>query len=182
MDENMQVLKKEYAISIGLKHLYSSILMFLLIVVLLLCFSFLWDYEIFIQGVTYIMHHLNSILIVFGGFFLHQLIHAISASCFTKKGLNSIKFDLRLKTLPYYHCNEPLMVNQYRIVLLMPIISLGIVPLIFSFISGNAIIFIYGLFFISVSSTDLILLFLLRRAKKEDRIYRHRSKTGFYIE
>lgn len=182
MDINMPISKKEYAISIRLTHLYSGVLMFLLIVVLLLCFSSLWDYETFIHGATYILHHFNSILIVFGGFLLHQLIHAITASRFTTKGFNSIKFDLRFKILPYYHCKEPLTVNQYKIVLLMPIIVLGIIPLIFAFISGNGIIFIYGLFFVSVSSTDLILLFLLRRAKKEDRIFRHPDKAGFYIE
>jgi len=178
----MQISKKEYALSIGLIHLYSGILTFLLVVVFLLCFSFLWDYETFINGATYILHHFNSIFILFGGILLHQLIHALTASRFTTKGFNSLKFNLRLKILPYYNCKEPLMVNQYKIVLLMPIIILGIIPLIFAFISGNAIIFIYGLFFVSFSSTDLILLFLLRRAKSEDRIFRHPDKAGFYIE
>lgn len=162
--------------------LYSGILLFLQIVVLLLFLSYLWNYETFIQGATYILHHFNSILIILGGFLLHQLIHAIAASCFTIKSLNSIKFNFRLKFPPYYHCKEPLMVNQYKIALLIPIIVLGIIPLIFAFISGNAIILIYGLFFISVSNTDLILLFLLRIAKMDTRILRHPDKAGFYVE
>ncbi|MFV0530111.1 MAG: DUF3267 domain-containing protein [Flavobacteriales bacterium] len=67
--------------------------------------------------------------------FIHELIHAFFFYIFCKKGIGSVKIGIKKELLtPYVHRKEALTKNQYTIALLMPLIILGIIPLILSFI------------------------------------------------
>ena len=69
------------------------------------------------------------VLLVFGMVILHELIHGVFFSLYAKRGTENIKFGIMWsKFAPYCHCEDAITAKQYRIVLLMPTLLLGILP------------------------------------------------------
>ncbi|MGQ0828185.1 MAG: DUF3267 domain-containing protein [Bacteroidota bacterium] len=116
------------------------------------------------------------------GIVLHELIHGIVWSRFTKDGFRSIKFGVLWKMLtPYCHCKEPLKVSQYITGVIMPAIILGVVPAIISIVIGNIGLLVFGIFFTMVAVGDFLIINLLRKENKDSLVLDHPSEAGFFI-
>lgn len=64
----------------------------------------------------------------------------------------------------------------------MPLVVMGILPLIVAFILGNGFLFSFGLLFTWGATGDLSILFMLRKLDKECFVSDHPEKIGFYCE
>ena len=134
--------------------------------------------EIIHSGFARIVFNL-SIFIV--GIVLHEIIHGLTWALFSKQGLRSIKFGiLKTSMTPYCHCSEILKVNQYKIGVIMPAIILGFIPSIFSIITGNPIVLIFGIIFTIAAAGDFMVLWMLRK-EKNTLVCDHPSKIGFIV-
>ncbi len=122
---------------------------------------------------------MTSILI---GVVIHELIHGLTWSKFSKDGLRSIKFGVVWKYVtPYCHCKEPLTVKHYLVGAIMPAIILGFIPSIIAICIGNFGIFIFGLFFTISAGGDLMMINLLRKEPMNHLVQDHSSIIGCYI-
>jgi hypothetical protein len=122
------------------------------------------------------------VIVVILGIILHELIHGITWSKFTKKGFKSMKFGILWKTLtPYCHCKEPLLVKEYVLGAIMPAIILGFIPAIFGILYGNVLLLVFGMFFTTVAIGDFMIINLLRNENMNSLVLDHPTEAGCFI-
>ena len=77
---------------------------------------------------------------------VHELVHGLTWSFFTPHGFKDIEFGIMKPSMtPYCTCLVPLKKEQHMIGTVMPLIVLGIIPMIIAILTANP-----GLLFISV--------------------------------
>jgi Protein of unknown function (DUF3267). len=120
-------------------------------------------------------------LALFLGIICHEGIHGVVFARCAKKGFKSVKFGVNWKNLiPYCHCKEYIQVKDYRLVLLMPSIVLGAIPIIISYIIGNAIVLVFGSVMLTGGAGDFVIYWMLRKLDKHDMVLDHPEKIGYY--
>ncbi|MBE7635139.1 MULTISPECIES: DUF3267 domain-containing protein [Tenacibaculum] len=118
----------------------------------------------------------------FTGIIIHELIHGITWSLFSKKGLKSIKYGVLWKKLtPYCHCKEPLLLKNYILGAIMPAVILGIIPAVYSIISGNLVIFGFAIFFTMGAIGDFLIIKLIIKENRNSFALDHPSELGCFI-
>ena len=116
------------------------------------------------------------ILIVF-----HELIHGFFFGIYAKGGFKTVRFGVNWKAMiPYCSCNEVLKAQQYRIVALMPTVFLGFIPLIVGFIIGEINTITISALMVIGGIGDFLMLWMLRKFKKDTMVMDHPSKMGFF--
>lgn len=96
--------------------------------------------------------------------------------------MKSVKIGLHKKTFtPYMHCKESLYKIPFVLVTIAPLVLLGIIPMIFSFIYFNNLLFAYSVIMTVSSVGDLIILYYVIPIPYNKKIKDHDSKIGFYI-
>ncbi|NPE44858.1 MULTISPECIES: DUF3267 domain-containing protein [Sphingobacterium] len=132
--------------------------------------------------ITSLSSALLGVLVIAIGVAVHELIHGITWSCYTKNGFRSIKFGVLMKMLtPYCHCKEPLRVRQYIIGALMPSIILGIIPIMYAWYSGNIHILLFAIFFTVSAAGDFMIVQLIWREDMRSLVLDHPSEAGCFI-
>ena len=112
----------------------------------------------------------------------HELIHGLTSIVVGKAKWKDLKFGMMWKKCAAYcHCNKPLTVAQYRYFLLMPLVILGIIPSILSFILGNSLILLYGMIGITVAIGDICMVWMLRKEDGHTKVYDHPSTAGYFL-
>jgi hypothetical protein len=116
------------------------------------------------------------------GIALHEFIHGIFWSLYTKEGFKSIKFGIMWKSLtPYCHCKEPMKIKHYITGAIMPGILLGLIPAIIALFTGDPLLLIYAVIFTIGAGGDLLIIWMLRKEDKNTFAQDHPSKIGCII-
>lgn len=116
------------------------------------------------------------------GVVLHELLHGLTWSLFTKNGFKSMKFGVLWKSLtPYCHCKEPLQVRQYVLGALAPAVVLGVLPCVAALVFGHFGLLCFGMLFIVLASGDLLIILKVRKLKPTDMVLDHPSEAGCYV-
>lgn len=119
------------------------------------------------------------ISVILAGIVIHELLHGLGWSFYTKKGWKSIKFGIMWSFLtPYCHCDEPLLMRPYRIGSMLPAILLGIVPAIIAITTGSLGLMVFGFLFTFAAGGDFLILWLLRKEKPNTVVKDHPDKIG----
>ncbi len=148
--------KKDVSISFWSANFYTLILGLPLFVLFYFLYTLVW-------GELEIPYKFPYWLIYLIGVVIHELIHGIFAIIFSKQGMKSVKFGISWKFLtPYCHCKEALLVKDYRIVVLAPLIILGIIPTIIGLVTGHNFIYSFGIIFILAAGGDLLIIWKIR--------------------
>ena len=91
---------------------------------------------------------------------VHELVHGLTWSRFTKKGWKSISFGFIWKYFtPYCTCDEPLKKGEYIIGALMPTLILGFLPAVVSILVGSVVILIISILLIIGGGGDFAVIF-----------------------
>ena len=123
------------------------------------------------------------LLVVVPGVVLHELLHGAGWAAFANGGFKAIKFGFKWQFLtPYCHCKEPLEVPFYAFGAGLPLLVLGIIPVIIAYITGSGAWMIFGLFFTWAAGGDMIALFTLMKLDKHILVSDHPEEMGFYIQ
>ena len=111
--------------------------------------------------------------IIFLLIIMHELIHGLTWSFFTKNRFRSISFGVIWKSLnPYCTCNEPLSKSHYIAGLLMPWLLLGIIPCIIAvFIHSRFLMYIGVIMTLSAGGDLLILQMILSHKTNGSALY-----------
>ena len=177
---------KEYTISEGKANLFSFLFFIPIFLITWVPYYFIWDLDFVINknNIYNFLYGLIGCIIAFIiSIVLHELIHGFVWSRFTKNGWKSIKIGIVWKSLlPFCHCYEPLKAYQYRLGLVMPTIILGIIPVIYSLITGSFDLLFYGFLMLLGGVGDIIVFFMMSKVKSDSIIKDHPSKMGFIVE
>ena len=181
--------KEERFIDLYKANIFALFLFIPIILLYTLPFYLIWGRNenpfVFIKNIleiTSLSSALLGVLVVIIGVVVHELIHGITWSCYTKNGFRSIKFGVLMKMLtPYCHCKEPLRVRQYIIGALMPSIILGIIPIMYAWYSGNIHILLFAIFFTVSAAGDFMIVQLIWREDMRSLVLDHPSEAGCFI-
>jgi len=94
----------------------------------------------------------------------------------------SIKIGFSWKNLtPYCHCNQTLSTARYLIGSLMPLIVLGLLPVVVGFTLGQLHWTIFGLFSITTVGGDLLVIYEIMRVEGVDEVRDHPTRLGCLV-
>lgn len=97
---------------------------------------------------------------------IHELIHGTSWAIFLKDHFKNIAFGVAWEALmPYCTCKVPMRRGPYVFGLLMPCITLGVVPGIVSIVIGSSVLLFYSAIMIVSAGGDLLIFMLVIRSK-----------------
>jgi hypothetical protein len=175
---------KEYIISILRANAIAVLLILPIGIIELTPFILIHGIEgISIKGITFsgaVFGVLRFALAVTLGVLAHELLHGIGWLIFTKKGWRSISFGIKWEYMtPYCHCSEPLKPFAFVIGAVLPLLVLGILPVVLSYYSGSFTMWFYGFFFTIAAGGDIIAIWMLRKVKKGQLVLDHPNELGF---
>ena len=128
-----------------------------------------WEFLIFVISIL--------VLIV-----VHELIHGFTWSFFAENGMKDIELGFMKQYLtPYATCCTPLKKTGYILGAAMPLITLGIIPLIMAIAAGSVLLLNIALIMTLVAGGDVMIIFKLltyRSKAKEKLIYDHPTQAG----
>lgn len=145
-----------------------------------LYFVFLPKFE-FIVDDAYFRKYLIFVGMMFACIVIHELIHGVTWSFFSKNGFKDIAFGIIWKSLnPYCACKEALSLKGYFIGLLMPCVILGIIPSIISIFTHNGWLMALSAIMIAGAGGDLLIgkMILDNKTDKETLYLDHPTKIG----
>ena len=147
-------------------------------------FILLWELSHFLHGVVdFLTNWLMLIVVLIGGMFLHELLHAVVFAAFCKRGFASVTFGIKWKHLsPYVHCEEALALWPYRMGTILPGLVLGIIPGVIALITGNAWLLTFSLFFTAGAAGDFYSLMKLMNADRRYMVIDHPREAGFILK
>ena len=116
---------------------------------------------------------------------IHELIHGLTWSVFSKDHFKDIEFGFMKEYLtPYCTCKVPLKKKGYVMGTLMPLITLGILPAVFALIVGNPDLLILGLVMILSAGGDVLIVLRLLRYKTDAKdivLLDHPTQAGLAV-
>ncbi|MBN1118374.1 MAG: DUF3267 domain-containing protein [Bacteroidales bacterium] len=122
-----------------------------------------------------------TLLIFIAGAIVHELLHGITWAVFA--GWKSISFGIKWEYLtPYCHCSKALKKKYFVAGAVMPLLVLGIFPLVYSYIDGNFKIWFFGYFFTMAAFGDINALWALRKYPGNTIIEDHPTELGFFVK
>lgn len=119
---------------------------------------------------------------------VHELIHGLTWSLFTRNGFKSVAFGFIWKYLtPYCSCKEALKRGQYILGGIMPGLVLGIIPQAVACFTGIYMLAFFGAFMTVCAGGDLMIfvMILMDRKNRDEHYLDHPTKIGlvkFYKE
>ncbi len=120
-------------------------------------------------------------LLVFGITF-HEVLHALGWILAGRLPAARVGFGFKLRTLsPYAHLRGPVAARIYRIGVLLPLVTLGLVPYLAGILLQDRLVTIYGLFFILAAGGDVLVLWLLRGVPGESLVEDHPTRAGCLV-
>ena len=116
---------------------------------------------------------------------LHELIHGLSWSLFCPNGFKDIQFGVMKQYLtPYCTCLVPLSKGAYIFGALMPLVILGIVPMIAGIVTGDWSVELMGIIMADSAAGDIMIVrdILRYRSTAEEVVYiDHPTQAGGVI-
>ena len=113
----------------------------------------------------------------------HELIHGLTWSLFTPDGFKNIAFGINT-CVAYCNCNKPLKKSQYILGAVMPLITLGIIPMIVGIVIGNFLVLLIGILMSAAAAGDIMIIhkILTYKSNASEIIYMdHPTEPGGII-
>lgn len=117
---------------------------------------------------------------ILAGVLANLLLHKLLFGLFSPKGFHSVSYS-KHQGIHTCHCNEPIRMWQYRTTCLLPLLLLGIFPLIYGMASGNYDVTRFGILLAVMSFDDLYILWQLRSFGGDSYINDKSEGLSFHV-
>ena len=115
-------------------------------------------------------------LVLFALIVVHELIHGLSWSIFAEHHWKDIEFGFMKQYLtPYCTCTVPLSKGQYIFGALMPLVVLGLLPMLAGILLGSVPVLLMGIIMADAAGGDILIVWKILR-------YRSGAKDVVYID
>ena len=144
-------------------------------------FHFIWGKQVpFISLTIPLWIKVLSIVLAI---FVHELIHGIVFALYAPHRFRSVTYGFNASIGAFYcHCKEPIRVKHYRRAGIAPLIILGLIPLVFGFISGISWFKTFGMLLTIGGFGDLLVYLKLLKFEKNRFLLDHPDKLGFILD
>lgn len=125
---------------------------------------------------------IKTILLMGLGIIVHEGLHGITWLFFLKGNIKKLKFGFNFSSFsPYTHSAVPIKVWQYKVVGIMPLLVMGIIPVVISYIVQCVWLNFVALMFIWAAGGDMLAFWKLRKLKRNQLIVDHPNELGFIV-
>ncbi|NGP87281.1 DUF3267 domain-containing protein [Fodinibius halophilus] len=171
---------EEYTLSFQQANWYGLALFIPLTSILVLPYAGMYGWSTLVKDLVFFLHDFPLFLVsVVIGTIAHELIHAICWVLLGNIPWSHIHFGFNWKALaPYVHCPDPVEVSSYRWGVAMPGIILGLIPYLYALLFHQEWLLGFSLFFTLAAGGDMLILWLLRRVKRGNRVQDHPDLVG----
>lgn len=115
------------------------------------------------------------------GLAMHEGIHALGAIIFGKVSFREVKFGINLtQGMLYCHINKPIKASAYKIMLILPAIITGLIPLIISAFMGNIFLVLVFSMLLCGGAGDFVMFMGISKLKGDTLIIDHPKAPAFY--
>lgn len=119
------------------------------------------------------------------GIVVHELIHGLTWSFFTKDGWKSVEFGVIWQYMtPYCTCREPMKKTPMLLAALMPTMVLGILPAVIGIALGSPLLLLFGVVMIAGGGGDMLISLNILRHRtgaKEVLYLDHPYEIGTFV-
>ncbi len=173
--------KTELTVNILKANLFSIVLFLVVAAISIVLYVFRYD-DLF-SGMSS-LGTISFFLVFLALIVVHELIHGIGWAISTKT-FRVIDFGIMRDSLtPYCTCSQPLSKGQYILGAILPLVTLGIIPLIVGYLVGSFYTMIMGVIMTSSAAGDILIIrkILGYRSNAEDIVYMdHPTEAGGVI-
>ena len=135
-----------------------------------------------IRGFLDLKYAFLGFLIITLSLLFHEFLHGLIWKCASPKGSQNVRLKYETKYfIPYYQCLKPIRIKYYLMGLISPSLVLGLLPLIFSLLTNNVLLFFFGILNISNSIVDFMLIYLIYCEKWTNFVKDHPDENGCII-
>jgi hypothetical protein len=117
---------------------------------------------------------------IFAGVAVHELIHGFTWMWVTHSSFSHLRFGL-LRGGVYCHIDVPMSKRKYVVGALMPLLLLGIVPFLLSFVIHSLWLMLFGVIFIGCAMGDMLIVWAIRHDSADTLVYDHPSEAGCVV-
>ena len=114
------------------------------------------------------------------GIVVHELIHGLTWMWVTHSSFRHLRFGL-LHGGAYCHIDVPMNKRKYVVGALMPLLLLGIVPFLLSFVTNSLWMMLFGVIFIACAMGDVLIVWAIRYDSADTLIYDHPTEPGCVV-
>ena len=167
------------------------ILLHFLTIVLLALIAYLVFKKDFVGINPYIKNLPKGVFLLYSTLFIlmlilsvvvHELIHGYFFAIYNHSGWKAVKFGFNKELMsPYATCQEPVKVKQFRIIVAMPTLILGIIPLLISLFYHNLVIFFFSAIMIVSGTGDILVLWVIRKLSANRYLIDHPGALGYFL-
>lgn len=102
---------------------------------------------------------ISFLILLAVGIVVHELIHGVTWSMFTPHGFKDIEFGFIWTTVtPYCTCTVPLRKERYLLGTVMPLIILGIIPMMVGIVIDDPNILLFGIAMADSAAGDILVI------------------------
>jgi hypothetical protein len=150
--------------------------------ILMLPYWRIWGGVSFSNGASQLLRPIILIPVVAVSVVVHEALHALGFVRFGCVEWRAIRFGFHWKALaPYAHCDQPVSALAYRKSIVLPVLTLGIVPCGLGLIFGTGGLYVYGVLMSVAAIGDLVLLWVIRRVPSHAYILDHPDRPGCFV-
>ena len=114
------------------------------------------------------MNPILFLVLLFAMIVVHELIHGLSWSLFAENRWKDIEFGFMKQYLtPYCTCGVPLRKGAYIFGALMPLVLLGILPMIVGILADNLGLLLLGVILADAAAGDILIVWKILRFRSE---------------
>ena len=125
-----------------------------------------------VEGAVFVLVYAASAVV-------HEGLHALAMVVFAGVPLRSIRFGMRLSEgIAYVHTSRPMTVRAYRVVLALPGVLQGLLPLVAGLAVGSGWVTFYGFVMLVSAAGDVAVLRLLRPVAPGRLVLDHPHDVG----
>ena len=122
------------------------------------------------------MNPLVFFVLLFALIVIHELIHGLSWAMFAEHHWKDIEFGFMKQYLtPYCTCGVPLSKGQYIFGALMPLVLLGLIPMLVGILTGSLQTLLMGIIMADAAAGDILIVWKILR-------YRSGAESIVYID
>ena len=114
------------------------------------------------------------------GTVVHELIHGVTWMICTHSSFGHLSFGV-LPGGVYCHIDKPMTKRYYVIGALMPLLLMGVVPMVAAFFIGSFLWFLSALTFIVAAAGDMMIVWAIRKESVDTLVYDHPSEAGCLV-
>lgn len=141
----------------------------------------LWGSEAFhFSPKSYLKSSFLFFILLIAGMAVHELIHGITWMVLTRTGFRHVSFGA-MKGALYCHIDVPMRKGSYVTGALMPLLLLGLVPLVAALSVGSLFWLLYGILFTGAAMGDIMIVWAIRNEPSDALVYDHPSEGGCYV-